>query len=116
VGDWKRCPCSFKFFGFSCGQSTAKSNFIVEKATYLAIAAKFTAESSSEVGKEATTIMIGEKDDMLKFTVPTPRLEKIRLLWEERGAPRIPENIEVEMKSHIMTLLQALAPYQELSR
>lgn len=88
----------------------------VEKATYLAIAAKFMAESSSEVGKGATTIYIGDKDDMFKLTVPWPRLEKLKLLWEERGAPRIPENIEAEMKSHIMTPLEALAPYEELRR
>jgi hypothetical protein len=88
----------------------------IEKATYLAIAAKFMAESSSEAGKGATNITISEKDKMLKLCVPTPRLEKIRSLWEKEGAPRIPENIETTMKSHIMTPLEALASYEDLSR
>jgi hypothetical protein len=88
----------------------------VGKATYLAIAAKFMAESSSEVGKGATNILIGEKGNVMKLCVPTPRLEKIRALWEREGAPRIPENIEAEMKSHIMTPIEALRSYEELSR
>jgi hypothetical protein len=74
------------------------------------------AESSSEVGKGATNITIGEKGNLLKLCVPQPRLEKIRSLWEEKGAPRIPENIEAQMKSHIMTPIEALRSYKDLSR
>ena len=79
-----------------------------ETATYLAIVAKFMAESSNEVGREATDVHIHHHGQSPLY-VPYKRLMMIRELWEKEGAPRIPSNIDAEMKTHIMTHAEGVA-------
>jgi len=72
----------------------------IEKATYFAMAAKFMAESSSEVGTGATDVYINQKEGKV-LHVSTSSIAIIRDLWERQGAPRVPENLDKVMKDHI---------------
>jgi len=71
-----------------------------ETATYLALVARFMAESSNEVGSKATDVRIHHHGEGPRF-VPYDRQMMIRELWEKEGAPRVPPNIEAAMKTHI---------------
>ncbi len=71
-----------------------------ERAAYFAIAAKFMAESSSEVGVGATDVYINQEGGKM-LRIPVRDIVIIRKLWEEQGAPRVPENLDEIMKGHI---------------
>ena len=61
------------------------------QCVYIAAAAKFMAESASNVGDKSTTIAVIGSDDSIK---PVMDWEPIKQIWKREGAPRLPENLD----------------------
>lgn len=76
----------------------------VEQTLYFALAAKFMAESSGEVGK-STFISIETKDEPSRY-LRDRHLELIRQVWESDGSPRVPSNLDVLMENSMTTIEQ----------
>jgi len=68
----------------------------VQEALYFAVASKFMAETSSEVGREDTFVCIWGHEKQLIYP-SWDDLTFIKKLWEEKGAPRAPESLEKRM-------------------
>ena len=71
----------------------------VESAVYFAAEAKFMAESSGHVGKDATIIGIHRASDEIgTVTVLHDEVHVIKETWAKEGAPRVPPTIENTIK------------------
>jgi hypothetical protein len=70
-------------------------------AAYFACEAKFMAESSGHVGRDAATVIVLSSRDAIgdiKF-INVGNIAKIKEIWKTQGAPRTPANIDEQMKA-----------------
>ncbi len=65
----------------------------MEQVIYHVCEAKFMAESSGDVGRDSTILLVLMKDKSTKWIPPSIINSKIKAAWKKEGAPRIPENI-----------------------
>jgi hypothetical protein len=65
-------------------------------AAYFACEAKFMAESSGQVGKEAAILAILKPDGSFKDVrfIFHKQIAKVKKVWTVHGAPRVPANME----------------------
>ncbi len=73
-----------------------------ELVLYHVLAAKFMSESAKDVG-QGTFVVLIPQNDKIRFLLDE-HVKKIRELWEKNGAPRIPENAEVLIKSSLFSV------------
>lgn len=72
-----------------------------QKAFYIALTAKFMAESATDVGQSTLALSMSSSDEYLADCILPDEIEKIRKLWKKRGAPRIPKSVEKIMDTYI---------------
>jgi hypothetical protein len=73
-------------------QELNKFGMSIERAAYFACEAKFMAESSGHVGRDAATLTMHRASDpceKVRFLLAT-QISKIKEIWKNDGAPRIP--------------------------
>ncbi|MGC2698495.1 MAG: hypothetical protein WA738_22125 [Candidatus Angelobacter sp.] len=95
---------ALSFLAFHADQG-AFGDLTTNEGAYLALGAKFMAETSSDVGKKAAFIMIFENGTFSnRRSVPYPLITKMKEeIWIPEGMPRLPENIEERMSKYILT-------------
>jgi 20S proteasome alpha/beta subunit len=76
------------------------------EATYFGMTAKYMAESSDQVGKKEPFVCVVDASRKGKY-INYRDLVKIRQLWEQDGAPRVPDNLIEFMKPLLNTLQEA---------
>ena len=115
VGGGNEEPEDYNLLGFAAigsGKSAALSSLLFERerqhinqsspvsqCVYVTYAAKFMAESASDVGHKSTCGLIAEPDKISMI------LEwwKIRDIWENEGAPRLPDDLERRVSPLILS-------------
>jgi len=100
--DGKTAPANYDSIGFwaiGSGAQAALSSLVSaymskEEGVYFALTAKFMAESSDEVGKKGAlvTTFDASAEHKLEY-VDLEGQDKIRSLWGEYGAPRVPKGV-----------------------
>lgn len=74
---------------------------------YHCIAAKFMAESASDVGQD-TFVSFEKKDSQARFITPLYGMDYLRKQWVKHGSPRVPRGIESAITDLTMTVMESL--------
>ncbi len=115
VGGGNEAPRHYNALGFMAigtGGEAAMSSLLFHKerqhlnescsetqCVYLAYAAKFMAESSRDVGDKATTGFVAESTRVRTIL----EWQKLRNIWKEEGAPRLPKALEERISPLILS-------------
>lgn len=108
VGMWaigSGAHAALSSLAFHANQANLTIHKSKEEAVYFALAAKFMAESSDQVGKVGTFVSVIEASEAKPLEYMTfASLAKARSLWESQGAPRVPKDVVEFMKPLIFPL------------
>jgi hypothetical protein len=83
------------------------SHSSIDEAIYYVAEAKFMAESSGEVGRDAGILSVHTQDMSGRRVIWSDELQKLKTIWLNEGAPRLPASALVEIpKMYYKPLLQ----------
>lgn len=75
---------------------------------YHCLAAKFMAESASDVGNKDTWLGSMKRGQDMRYITPLYGMDYVRKMWERRGAPRIPSEATTTISDLLMTFRESL--------
>ncbi len=72
-----------------------------EHAVFFGLAAKFMAESSGDVGKQAAFVLVHDSTDV--SLVPSSAISKIRTIWDKEASLRAPDRLTERIQPMILS-------------
>jgi hypothetical protein len=98
IGFWAigtGAPAAMSSIAFHVGRAQLSVHSSVQEAVYFSLAAKFMAESASDVGKSTFVVILSNHEKEPLEYVSDPGTEQIRQIWERHGTPRVPSKQSV---------------------